>query len=327
MRCLGDSQSGGGISARPDWDTFGGEMLGLYQFPLRSPRTLAMMARTLRRLALWSGVDSPADLDPPAIARFVSEMVAAGLSRATIAGMLGYARAICSYAVAVGCLARSPFSFRRQWVRVDPTPPRTRHLSVQEVGRLLDCLEARAGDWVGLRLYALTSLIAHTGLRRDEALTARVTDVDLSERLFFVRASSSRLWKTAASAQPVPLPPRACEALGRWMAVVASEWLFPGVRRLGPWTGGACGERACDRLRAAAQELGIEGVTWLALRHSFATHAESAWGWPEGVIRRVLRHTTMRTSLHYYRHADVPNLVGHAERVDYTGRASTHGSV
>src|SRR5262249_48814096 len=62
-----------------------------------------------------------------------------------------------------------------------------------------------------------------------------------------------------------------------------------------------------DRVRRLGVRCGIEAMTLLSLRHSWATHAESAWGLSELQIQRVLRHTNTRTQKRY-RHADLANL-------------------
>ena len=53
--------------------------------------------------------------------------------------------------------------------------------------------------------------------------------------------------------------------------------------------------------------VGIPRLTWLSLRHSYATHGESLWQLGDGVIQRVLRHTRPLTQ-RSYRHPDLVNL-------------------
>lgn len=311
--------------ARGEWAEFEREVLALYEAPLRSRRTRASMRLTLRRLGSL-GVRSPAELTAAMVARLVGDLAARGFARCTIAGVLRYVSAICGYAVATGRLAASPFAWRGvgRWVRGEPTPPRTRHLSIEELQLLLQACRARARrGWQGQRLNALVVLVAHTGLRRDEALGARVEDVDFQRGLFWVRSHRGVL-KTIGSAAPVPLPPEAVRVLRRWVARCGSEWLFPGVRLRGPWLGGSPGSRALDQLQGVAGSVGLVGVTWLALRHSFATHLESRWHWGEAAIARVLRHSVTSTSRHY-RHADLANLQEMAAGVDYKAPARRRG--
>lgn len=311
--------AGDGAGGAKSWGEFGVELLALYQPPLRSRRTQGSIRRTLRRLADLGGVRSTADLTPLAIASLIQGLAAAGLGRITIHGVLGYARVICQYAVDAGYLARSPFSARRKWIRRGlPDPDRVRHVPLAEVRRLLQALGEHAESWEGHRLWAVTAVVAYCGLRRDEALRLQVVDVDLVERVIRLREHDPLFGplKTEGSAVPVGVPPELVEVLAGWLPRVGSPWLFPGKRGRGPWVGGAAGSRALDHLQRFARSIGVEGVTFQALRHSWATHAEGVWGLTEPMIQRMLRHATTRTQAHY-RHADMANLRAIADRVRY----------
>lgn len=296
------------------WPEFSEEVEALYAPPMRERSTAKAIRRVLRELGEVGAVTT-ADLTAGLIARWVQAQHARGRARATIRGYLGKARAICSIACGCGYLDRTPFAIRREWIRADPQPAPKRHLSLDQVAQLLGHLRGLAAvDWFGHRLYALASLVALTGVRTAEALHARVEDVDFAERVFVV--SGRRRLKTAGSAAPVPMPDPLPQVLACWSVRTGCEWLFPGERRAGPWTGGPPGKRPVDRLKAEALKLGIAGVTFLALRHSWATHGETAWGLAEGEIQRVLRHTTPLTQ-RGYRHADLANLRRIGDRVGY----------
>lgn len=219
--------------------------------------------------------------------------------------LLAALRTVCRYAEFEGYLDRNPFAFRRRWIRSTKTA-RQRHHSAEAIGRVLFLLESEANlSWENHRLFALVSLYAHTGLRKLEALCLKVEDFDLDQGVVFVVAR--RRLKTLASEAPVPLP-RACVlALESWLPNTGSEWAFPHKHRTGPWTEGRPGQKPLDQVKLAGERAGVKGFTILSLRHSFATHGESLWGLSEGVIKRVLRHTDLRTQLHY-RHPDLANL-------------------
>ena len=86
------------------------------------------------------------------------------------------------------------------------------------------------------------------------------------------------------------------EVMAEWLPKAGSDWAFPATRGAVPWTSGKPGSKPLDRLKAAGLRAGVEGLTFLSLRHSWATHAESLWGFSEALIQRVLRHTTPRTA-------------------------------
>jgi integrase len=294
---------------------FRARVLALYTPPLRRKATHRKMGLILAYLARVPGVATTADLTTDAMARYAA-MRSPEVGRNTIIGELGYLKAATAYADEAGLIDRPP-SWRRLRMKRGPGREKKHH-PIADLVKVLSHLEANAGDWPGRRLYTLASTVAHTGLRRNEALRMRVEDVSLAERVLWVVARGEDGLKTAGSEAPVPIPGPLAAALASWLPIVDSPWLFPCLTRGGPWTGGTAEKCALGQLREAGRAVGVEGLTWQSLRHSWATHAESAWGLPEGVIQRVLRHTTRQTQRHY-RHADLANLSEAVAAVSYSG--------
>jgi integrase len=275
-------------------EAFRERLLSLYAPPMRSARTLKKMARVLSLVA-GVGAASTEDLTTERAAEFVRLRTLAGASPNTIRGELGYLSAACTYAVEEGYLERCP-RFKR--VRPRPAPPsRPRVHAIEDVGRVLERLRSRAVTWEGRRLYALASVAAYTGLRRDELLWLECSDVRLEERLIEVVAR--RRLKTEGSAAPVPIPPPLSAVLAGWLPEAGPRWLFPALKRSAPWTGGTSGRRPCDRLRHAGEECGVEGLTFQSLRHTFATWCRRRWGLSSLELADCLRHTSPRTQAHY----------------------------
>jgi integrase len=181
------------------------------------------------------------------------------------------------------------------------------HLSREEIGRVLAHVERSGlGDWPNHRLFALVAVLAHTGVRRNEALFLRVADVNFERGFVWVRGT-----KTEEADAPVPLSPELADVLRVWLPRTDSPYVFPTLSRTSPWTGGPTGQQPLHRLRDVAKEAGIDGLTFQAMRHSFATHA-AYWGIGPNDLRKILRHTTERTQRHYLE-IDLENL-GHAVR-------------
>ena len=90
------------------------------------------------------------------------------------------------------------------------------------------------------------------------------------------------------------------------MPQTQSEWLFPGVRRLGPWLEGPPGQKPIDQVEALGTRAGVPGLTIASFRHTFASLAEG-WSIGELALQRQLRHTRIRTQL-AYRHP-LPELL------------------
>ena len=84
-------------------------------------------------------------------------------------------------------------------------------------------------------------------------------------------------------------------------------WVFPGLKRRGPWVGGMVGKRPADRLRAAGELCGVADVTPHALRHTLATHLRGHYGLSGEQVRRILRHSQAATQEHYL-HTDIEDL-------------------
>ena len=206
-------------------------------------------------------------------------------------------------------------------VEAGPTPGHRSKMqkchSIEEVARVLEYLSAGIGNWVSHRLYALVATVAYTGLRRDEALTLMVIDVSL------VWGVLKRIGPPAAQdrSEPgdLPIPPE-LQRISPGMA--AQVWLRVGLSwcrgASRPWTGGACGERAGDRVRQAGQEVGVTGFTLQSLRHTWATHARRRWGLSDIEVATVLRHSSPATQA-WYVHDD-PNrsaIVRSVSKVSY----------
>lgn len=297
------------------------ELECLYTPPLRAAATWYPIRQVLEEFD-QVGIKLTSELQPPAIGRWIKAHPDRGAM--TVKKLLGSLRAACSYAVQMRYLERSPFEFRREWVRA-PKTLAPKHHSAEAISSVLKHLESeRLLGWEEHRLYALTALYAYTGLRKMEALNSKVADYHLDDGFFDLVAH--RRLKTSDSEQPIPLPSRLVAILRDWLPKTGSDWAFPNKGRMGPWTGGSPGRKPLDRIKIAGERAGVKGFTVLSLRHSWATHAESLWDLGEGVTKRVLRHTTTRTQLHY-RHADLPNLRRRVEGISFGGEGASRGQV
>jgi integrase len=296
------------------------ELLRLYEFPLRAVATYRHMKNSLRIFAALLGPEgTTAHLTPDFIARLIASRPP-GQSPYTVKAYLTNLKIVCNYCLANGYIARSPFQFRKNWIRCGEGKPKKHH-SREEIARVLALMardvERKTGwaQWRSRRLHALASTVAYTGLRRNEATHLRMTDVLLEERLILVVPTAGNRLKTSRSAQPVPIPDALAPILEAWLPHAQSDFAFPNTRRTGPWIGGAPGYKPLERMKRLGVRAGVEGFTFQSLRHSFATHAEY-WGLSETMIQRILRHTSTRTQQHY-RHADAANMRAAVGRIDF----------
>jgi integrase len=279
----------------------------------RRPKTARRVDQVLRTLqALRDGRGRPlvrttADLTTDTACRFLAAQ-GPDANPNTLRGLLGSLSALCTYAVDEDWLDRAP-KFKRLRPRKSP-PIRPRHRPYAEVHRLLVHLRDRPGGWKARRDYALAATVALTGLRLGEALHLWIEDVALAGRVLRVVPRGGVPLKTESSARAVPLCAELATILRAWIPWAApGPWLFPGVKRRGPWDGGNPADRALGRLQAAAREVGIDWISYHALRHSFATIALEHWGLPTWTVQKILGHTSLRTTENYLHLDEVAPLV------------------
>ena len=293
------------------FERFRVEFLRLYEPPLRAKATCRGMRHMLNVVAEVLGPDATtADFTPDFVARLIATRPPE-LAPITVKSLLVNVKVACNFALQMGYIQRSPFQFRKQWVRVGETKAGTFH-SREEIARVLDLMARDVtrkegwAQWRARRLQALAATVAYTGMRRMEATYLKVADVLLPERMILIVSRPNNRLKTQRSAQPVPIPDALYPILASWLPFADSEWAFPNVYRTAPWTGGSHGFKPLDRLKRLGKRAGVEGFTFQSLRHSWATHAEY-WGLSDTMIQRVLRHTSLKTQQHY-RHADAQNM-------------------
>jgi len=136
------------------------------------------------------------------------------------------------------------------------------------------------------------------GLRASEVLGLRVSDIDSSRMLLWVRQGKGN------KDRGVPLSPALLEALrAHWQRLRPTTWLFPGQTPTGQRSLGAL-QRVCRRAVRAAGF--TKKVSLHTLRHSYATHLLEA-GVDLVTIQRLLGHRDLQTTARYL-HLTAPQL-------------------
>jgi integrase len=313
------------------WPKFRDELLSLYIPPMRAKNTYFGIKSTLGLLEEL-GAKTTADLTPPLVAALVASRPPD--KQRTTHSILRRVRAATRYAEARGYLRSCPFRARPvgSWVR--PGPPRVKpHHTREEIRRVLELMrldiDQRAGwaKWEARRLYAITTLVCLSGIRRNECLFLHVEDLDLDARVVWIQERTGHRLKTEGSAQPVPIPLAAVPVLRDWLIhrldrpprfklPESVPWLWPNHSARNCWTEGSHGSRPHERLRAVGLRAGVPGLGFHSLRRSLATAFEGT-GLSQALITRILRHTDERTSTTYYQAADVPNLARAVQDFSY----------
>jgi integrase len=297
------------------------EILSIYSRHPYAKKTHAKLAQVLREIDSLRVVKKTSDLTPVNISRWIGHHP----QRKPITGysLLRSLRAACSYAKSMKYITVDPFDWKTpsQWMGVDESDDVEdfdRHKTGNEISILLRLLEKEAsqGSWEAGRLKALVYAFAFTGMRKMEALGLLKTDIDLDNRLIFIRTNPKRKLKTKGSGQPVGISDPLAYELDLWMPRTGCEWLFPGKTLSGPWLTGGPGVRALDQIKAAGMRAGIGDLTMLSFRHTIGTLAEG-WGVGELELQRWLRHTRRRTQDAYRKKGDIAVILGTAQKIKF----------
>jgi integrase len=297
------------------FDHFRSNIETVYSSGKHAHKTRLRVVQVLRELAaLDPPVTRTDQLTTETMARYVrSKGVQANPN--TVNGLLGSISSACTYAIEEGWLARPPLWKR---VRLRPRPmTQNRPPAYDQMTRLLGDLAAkRDRRWEDHRLCAMVWTFALTGVRFNELLHSRLEDLELILSLT-LKVSPRRRLKTEASARDVPIADLLAEMLRGWLPHSGPDWLFPGVRRKGPWNGGGPRYTPLAHLKRAAREVGIETITFHALRHAFGTYSLERWGLPVWVVQRVMGHTDPRTTQRYMHLDGSPAIAAAVRGIGY----------
>ncbi|OBX20223.1 recombinase XerC [Erythrobacter sp. QSSC1-22B] len=266
----------------------------LAQARRRSPHTVraycAVARRLLHRLDLESW-DSVAALDTNALRGQLADRRAEGLSNASAArelsalkGFVGFAREQAGVPAAGAPRLRGP--------RIKKGLPRP--VTPDEAVNLADTVHALAADeWIGARDRAVLLLLYGAGLRIAEALSLKLGDLPLGERLSVTGKGGKQ--------RVVPILPIVAEAVADYAAKLpflldADDLLFRGAR------GGPLSQGMIQKVTARARVvLGLPATaTPHALRHSFATHLLGA-GADLRSLQELLGHASLGSTQIYTR--------------------------
>lgn len=173
-------------------------------------------------------------------------------------------------------------------------PPKVPHpMDIPQIFMLMDESLSHVKDWVGLRDYALFSLLYGSGLRIDEALSLNVGD--------WVSAGKAlRVMGKGQKEREVPLLPTVRQRIDLYRDAAPlsddeSSPLFCGSR------GGRLNQGVAQRtMRDLRVTLGLpDTVTPHALRHSFATHLLGKDGLNMREIQHLLGHASLSSTQIY----------------------------
>ena len=203
-------------------------------------------------------------------------------------------RQILNFAIACGYIENNPaagIAFNRR-------PPRTRFLSLEELGRLHAALDRHAGRKRNRQQADIIRLLLFTGCRKSE-----ITGLGWSE----VQDDGLVLSDSKTGPRKIPLGSQACAILDR-QPRTGSPFVFPSL--LDPSRPRNPDLPLWYRVRG---EAGIDDCRLHDLRHTMASHAVMN-GVPIPVVSRLLGHSNVQMTLRYAHLAD-RDIEAAAERV------------
>jgi len=178
-------------------------------------------------------------------------------------------------------------------------------------------LEAQTGRWESLRIWAMVYLYAYTGLRAGEGLHLWTTDVDLRAEMITIQAHAEDDYrpKTLRSAARLPIARPLGDVLAIWLPHSGCRWLFPGLKRLGPWLHGGPGVRPLDQIAELGRRAGMAGLTMATFRKTFGTYAKT-WQFSPLELQAWLRHSSITTQ-RWYDEEEVEALRPSAAKIQF----------
>lgn len=278
-----------------------------------------------------------ARLSPPDVQRVLKKASAKGLAPKTVRNIRQTLHTALNQAMRWQLVERNVAAVvpPPQVQRPDITP-----LTLPQARRLLNHLE---GD----RLKALWTVAIAVGCRLGEALGLRWKDVDLEERILYLRKQLRREGEAGArhyvlrdlkskKQRTVPLPAFAAAELAAHRKLQAAEQLQAGP----DWVDGCCDEcgatgwglvftthshrtsgrplhpsTAYHAFQDACEGAGVPQVRVHDLRHTAATLL-LAQGVPLSEVQEILGHSSIQVTKDVYGHLEVEHLRDAADRMD-----------
>ncbi len=266
----------------------------------RSPHTVRAYRGDLT--GLLSGIEGLAQLDLPALRRWLAGGHASGAGRSTLARRAAAARTFTAWIHRTGRLDRDPGA---RLASPRPLAALPAVLDVQEASALLDAAGSGAaeGEPLALRDLLVLELLYATGVRVAELCSLDLDDVDADRRALRVVGKGDRE-RTVIYGVP------AAAALRRWLdggrpALVRPD--SPPALLLGT-RGGRLDPRVARTVvhRAMAAVPGAPDIGPHGLRHAAATHM-LAGGADLRYVQELLGHAKLATT-QLYTHVTVERL-------------------
>jgi integrase len=149
------------------------------------------------------------------------------------------------------------------------------------------------------------------GLRVSETLGLKWHDFKFDQCTIsigqvFTHGQVQHVPKTDASGNEIPVHPKLCEALKAWKSTQPHDlvWVFANPETGSPYSDATA---LAKYIKPAAQKLGIDGLGWHTLRHSYKSWMAEAKISP-AQMKDLMRHSDIETTMNVYRLTLTPEL-------------------
>jgi len=276
-------------------------------------------ADMLKRIPASIGRRSLDEIGREDLRKLTSKLLADGLSRSTVAGLLRTVSAIYNASVEDGVYSGANPALRpARLLRVAEEPGEVDCLDRKEAEHLLSMAKEHFGEHYPVIFAAL-----RTAARQGELIALRWEDIDSHGGFLTIKqtaangeVSSPKNGKT----RKIPMTPQLV-ALLKEHRRRASEAALAAGKSVSPWvfpspTGGLMDPSKLRREFAAAlTKAGLRAVTFHSLRHTCLTMmAEAGVAMP--VLQKIAGHSSITVTARYYLHVQAENHRGAVEVLD-----------
>lgn len=149
------------------------------------------------------------------------------------------------------------------------------------------------------------------GLRVSETIGLKWADFNFDECTLsigqvFTHGEVQNVPKTDASGSEIPVHPKLCEILQGWKSKQKHEhsWVFASLKTGSPYSDATI---LNNYLKPAAAKLGIKGLGWHTLRHSYKSWMAAAKVNP-AQMKDLMRHSDIETTMNVYGKTLTPEM-------------------